>query len=468
MSTFGTMTTKQLVGKGVQGAFMGNGNDCNMVITAHDNSTAALNAAKYVKLELTYGATGTSTLAVTEFSGTNAADSAVSRAATLANLKISGIADPTAAQDVATKAYVDSHINDILNVRESVKAYTATQVSGQNNYAYTAGAGTITFDATAAGFSNAQAGVSLDVDGITLAIGQRILFVNAEGGGVGTGDDADGVYTLTSVGGAGTFTSVFTRGTDLNTFPIEKGQFVLVEAGAGHAGQGHFLNGDVAGNTTAQPWIIFSTTSVQNFITPIVQRGANYTVAGDIAGGDEGKVLIGGTNGQDGVGQWSYTVGKAGNAFVIEGTDCTVTEGATFTATTVTGVTLVGPVTLITATTSATFDSTGGETLTYGDKHTFATGSTGTAAFALPSITQARAKGCPTVLTDTFLDAGGTQFGGGLLLDQRVNFNGATNAHGGKYLLCPHNAGGSGNSVSLDIIKFDNSGAGIIVAQLTP
>lgn len=130
--------------------------------------------------------------------------------------KITGLADPTSAQDAATKAYVDSTAQG-LDVKASVKAATTT-------------AGTL-----ASSFANGSV-----IDNVTLATGDRILIKNQS-----TGSE-NGIYTVNATGAP-------TRAIDADSSSkVTDGLFTFVEQGSVNADTGWVL-------TTNQPITLGST-----------------------------------------------------------------------------------------------------------------------------------------------------------------------------------------------------------------
>lgn len=129
--------------------------------------------------------------------------------------KITSITDPTAAQDAATKAYVDA-IAQGLSVKGSVRLATATALP-TNTYL----AAVITVTAT---------GV-LTVDGSTVALNDRVL-VKDEGGQL-----KNGIYVCTTAGAVGV-AAVLTRSADMDASAEFPGAFVFVEAGTANAAAG--------------------------------------------------------------------------------------------------------------------------------------------------------------------------------------------------------------------------------------
>ena len=138
--------------------------------------------------------------------------------------KITGLADPTNAQDAATKAYVDAARSG-LDVKQSVRAATTAAVL------------------LASGLENGDT-----VDGVTLATGDRVLVKNQ-----GTASE-NGIYVVQSSGAA-------VRATDFDgTGEVSGGAFTFVEEGTENADSGWVVtsNGAITVGTDAIAFAQFS------------------------------------------------------------------------------------------------------------------------------------------------------------------------------------------------------------------
>ena len=158
--------------------------------------------------------------------------------------KITGLLDPTGAQDAATKAYVDSIASGLDDFKNSVRVATTA-------------AGTL-----ASSFANGQS-----VDGVTLATGDRILIKNQASA------SENGIYIVASSGAP-------TRATDADASgELSVGTLVYVETGTANGAQQW-----VCSATGATPWVPNSSTStwVMFFAVTSTQAGNGLTATGNV------------------------------------------------------------------------------------------------------------------------------------------------------------------------------------------
>lgn len=230
--TFGSITAQTSFG-----ASSSNGTSTDYARADHTHGTPSLSSATPENVTTTSGSVGTGTTAARSdhshgFTPGNFALSsfgAPSADVAFNGKKITGLGDPTAAQDAATKAYVDS-VAQGLNVHDAALVATTANLVGT----YAAGStgadgGTgvgATFTITASG--------ALVLDGVTTALGDRILVKDQ------TTQTQNGVYTVTTAGATGV-SAVLTRATDSNNSiagQVVAGDFIFVDQGSTQANTG--------------------------------------------------------------------------------------------------------------------------------------------------------------------------------------------------------------------------------------
>lgn len=144
--------------------------------------------------------------------------------------KITGLADPTAAQDAATKNYVDLAIQGLDPKASTVVATTAN----------------LTVTATTSTLTNSGAQAAIAIDGITLAANDRVLVKDQ------TTSAQNGIYVVTSIGSVST-NWVLTRADDASLWAELPAAFVFVEKGTTNADNGYLFTVDQSGTLGTTP-----------------------------------------------------------------------------------------------------------------------------------------------------------------------------------------------------------------------
>lgn len=175
--------------------------------------------------------------------------------------KITGVADPADAQDVATKAYADS-ISGGVDPKDSCRVATADVLP----------ACTPSGTGTGKTLTAASVGV-LTVDGVATVVNNRILVKNQASG------DDNGIYKVTTEGTAGV-AFILTRAIDFDTdAKVTGGAFAFVTEGTANGDKGFILttNDTITVDTTSLSFSQFSsTTSVDTFLE-LTDTPSNYT-----------------------------------------------------------------------------------------------------------------------------------------------------------------------------------------------
>lgn len=216
--------------------------------------------------------------------------------------KITSLLDPTAAQDGATKAYVDATAQG-LSAKTAVRAATTA-------------AGTL-----ATSFENADV-----IDGVTLVTGDRILIKNQAAGA------ENGIYVVAASGAPA-------RALDFDSSAeVAAGAYVFVEEGTTNADSGWVLttDGAITIGTTALSFTQFSGAGQITVVAPVVKTGNQLSLditstthaarvwSGATTGGATSEVLTHSLGTRDVVVQvWSQNTPWGRIDFTVEATSTT-------------------------------------------------------------------------------------------------------------------------------------------------
>jgi hypothetical protein len=166
------------------------------------------------------------------------------------SFKITGLADPTNAQDAATKNYVDLAAQG-LDAKQSVRAGTTANIT------------------TLAG------GAPNTVDGVTLSANDRVLVKNQ------TTTSQNGIYTVTTLGTGANGT--WARAADMNVWSEVPNAFVFVEEGTTLADTSWVVSSNAGGtiDSSAIVWFQFGSAASYTAGNGLQLSGNSFSVLAD-------------------------------------------------------------------------------------------------------------------------------------------------------------------------------------------
>lgn len=158
----------------------------------------------------------------------------------MGGFSITGVADPTNAQDAATKNYVDN-VAQGLDAKQSVKCATTANIT----------------------LSGAQT-----IDGVSVVAGDRVLVKNQ------TAPAQNGIYLASA--------TAWSRATDMNSWSEVPSAFTFVEQGTTQADTGWVATADQGGtlDTTSITWVQFGSASSYVAGNGLSLSGNTFSVTG--------------------------------------------------------------------------------------------------------------------------------------------------------------------------------------------
>jgi len=183
---------------------------------------------------------------------------------------ITGLADPSAAQDAATKTYVDTIAAAGIHYHDPVRV----EQEGNLNATYNNGASGV-----GATLTNAGTQAALVIDGVTMVVADRVLVYEQ------TDASENGVYTVTDIGSGGT-NWVLTRAADADSYApsdpdsLGQGDAFFVQEGTAGAGETYVMNtvGTITFGTTDITFVQISSAQIYSAGNGIDLTGVTFSL----------------------------------------------------------------------------------------------------------------------------------------------------------------------------------------------
>ncbi len=178
--------------------------------------------------------------------------------------------DPTSALQLTTKQYVDTLVASGIHFHQPVRVESPTALTATYNNG-TAGVG--------ATLTNAGTQVALVIDGVTVAVNDRVLIYQQ------ANQTQNGIYVVTDVG-SGSTNWVLTRASDANTYVINsasglsEGSTVFVQQGTTGAGETYTCNtsGVITFGTTNITFAQISSAQIYSAGTGLTLTGTQFSI----------------------------------------------------------------------------------------------------------------------------------------------------------------------------------------------